>query len=120
MRFLGTGQRAGARISTLSSMLVDFNYFKAHIRRDDGDYDDEYLRGLLEAAEEFVVGDTRRTEEELIEMGGGNCPGRIRQAVCLIGAHWDNQRETVASTQMSVVPYTYDACVKPFRKLVKE
>ena len=100
-------------------MLTDFDLFRKHCRADDFDDETELLRFLLEAAEEAVVKATNRSAAELVEMGGGKFPHRLRIAVYSLGAHWYNQREGVAAVQMHGVPETFEACVKPFKRLCK-
>ena len=100
-------------------MLTDFALFRKHCRADDFDDDTEYLRLLLEAAEEAIVKATNRSAAELVEMGGGEFPRPLRIAVYSLGAHWYNQRESVAAVQMHEVPASVDACVKPFQRLCK-
>lgn len=100
-------------------MLTDFNLFRKHCRADDFDDETEYLRFLLEAAEEAIVKATNRSAAELVEMGGGEFPRSLRIAVYSLGAHWYNQREAVAAVQMHEVPATFNACVKPFQRLCK-
>ena len=100
-------------------MLTDFALFRKHCRADDFDDETEYLRFLLEAAEEAIVNATNRSAAELVEMGGGEFPRSLRIAVYALGAHWYNQREAVAAVQMHEVPATFDACVKPFKRLCK-
>lgn len=100
-------------------MLTDFALFRKHCRADDFDDETEYLRFLLEAAEEAIVKATNRSAAELVEMGGGEFPRSLRIAVYALGAHWYNQREAVAAVQMHEVPATFDACVKPFKRLCK-
>lgn len=97
--------------------IVSLSLFKQHVRADDFAADDEYLRHLLETASIAVVRSTERTEEELIEMGGGNMPKPIVQAVMMLAAHWYNQRESVSMTQMYQVPDSLSALVKPYQKL---
>lgn len=97
---------------------VDTALLKQHVRADDFSDDDSYLEKLLDAAEEYVCGATNRTSSELLQMGGGlHLPPMLQQAVLLIAGHWYNQREAVSSVQMSEVPYTLQALIKPFRKL---
>lgn len=93
---------------------------KKHVRADDFDADDEYLQHLLLTATEAVVKATARTAEELQAMGGGEMPRPLQQAVLLLAGHWYNQREAVSTAQMQPVPYTLDALVKPFRRLVAD
>lgn len=100
-------------------MLTDFALFRKHCRADDFDDETEYLRFLLEAAEEAIVNATNRSAAELVEMGGGEFPRSLRIAVYSLGAHWYNQREGVAAVQMHEVPATFNACVKPFQRLCK-
>lgn len=100
-------------------MLTDFDLFRKHCRADDFDDETEYLRFLLEAAEEAIVKATNRSAAELVEMGGGEFPRSLRIAVYSLGAHWYNQRESVAAVQMHEVPATFNACVKPFQRLCK-
>lgn len=93
---------------------------KKHVRADDFCDDDAYLLHLLDAAEEYVCTATNRPADELLELGGGEqLPATLQQAVLLIAGHWYNQREAVSGVQMSEVPYTLQALVKPFRKLGK-
>lgn len=97
---------------------VDTALLKKHVRADDFSDDDSYLEHLLEAAEEYVCGATNRTQDELLDMGGGSqLPATLQQAVLLIAGHWYNQREAVSGAQMSEVPYTLQALIKPYRKL---
>jgi hypothetical protein len=91
--------------------------FKKHVRADDFDGDDDYLYHLLDAAEETVLRATNRTEDELKEIGGGEIPHGIIQAIFMLGAHWYNQRESVSTVQMHEVPASLQALIKPYRKL---
>ena len=97
---------------------VDTALLKQHVRADDFSDDDSYLEKLLDAAEEYGFGASNRTSSELLQMGGGlHLPPMLQQAVLLIAGHWYNQREAVSSVQMSEVPDTLQALIKPFRKL---
>ena len=69
-------------------MLTDFALFKQHVRADDFDDDDAYLRHLLEAAEEAVVRATNRTAAELVARGGGQLPRALSVAAFSLAAHW--------------------------------
>lgn len=92
---------------------------KKHVRADDFSDDDQYLAHLLDAAEQYVVTTTNRTSDELLELGGGQMPAPLQQAIMLIAGHWYNQREAVSGVQMAEVPYTLQALVKPYRKLAE-
>lgn len=98
-------------------LSVSLELFKKHVRADDFDGDDDYLAHLLRSAEEFVCTETRRTADELCELGGGECPPMLVHAVMMIAGHWYNQREAASGTQMSEVPYSLKALVKPWTKL---
>lgn len=99
---------------------VDIALLKMHVRADDFSDDDAYLQHLLDAAEQYVCEATNRTDEELAKLGGGKLPVTLQQAVLLIAGHWYNQREAVSGVQMAEVPYTLQALIKPYRKLVND
>lgn len=99
---------------------VDLALLKKHVRADDFSDDDEYLTHLLTAAEQHVCRATNRSTEELLQMGDGIFPAELQQAVLLIAGHWYNQREAVSGVQMAEVPYTLQALIKPYRKLVND
>lgn len=99
---------------------VDIALLKMHVRADDFSDDDAYLQHLLDAAEQYVCEATNRTGEELAKLGGGKLPVTLQQAVLLIAGHWYNQREAVSGVQMAEVPYTLQALIKPYRKLVND
>lgn len=102
-------------------MAVDLELFKKHVRADDFADDDELLQFYLDAAEEYVIAATNRTEDELKTIAGGDgLPKRITQAIYMLAAHWYNQRESVAGVQMSQVPDALPALIKQCRELVKE
>ncbi len=100
--------------------VVDFALFKQHVNADDFADDDTYLAHLLKTATNHVIRATNRTETELTEMGGGEFPAELQQAIMMIGAHWYNQRESDAAVQMHEVPNSLQALIKPFRKLVND
>jgi uncharacterized phage protein (predicted DNA packaging) len=100
---------------------VDIALLKMHVRADDFSDDDQYLQHLLNAAEEYVCRATNRTTAELLELGdGSSLPATLKQAVLMIAGHWYNQREAVSGVQMAEVPYTLQALIKPYRKLVND
>lgn len=99
---------------------VEIALLKQHVRADDFSDDDQYLAHLLEAAEQSVCTATNRTSDELVELGGGSLPVMLQQAVLLTAGHWYNQREAVSGVQMAEVPYTLQALIKPYRKLVDD
>lgn len=72
----------------------------------------------METAEISVITATNRTMQELTDMNAGEFPKPLQHAVMVLAAHWYNQRESVSTAQMSEVPDTLQALVKPYRKLV--
>ena len=97
--------------------VVDFALFKKHVRADDFSDDDLILQQCLDAAEDYVVRATNRTEAELVEMGGGKFPPSLLQAILLIAAARYATPENDAAVQMREVPYGATAIIKQFRKL---
>ena len=100
--------------------VVSLALFKKHVRADDFADDDSYLEHLLNTAEDAVITATRRTEQELTALNGGEFPAPLTHAVMMLAAHWYNQRESVSSVQMHEVPDALQALIKPFRKLAED
>lgn len=98
--------------------IVDIELVRAHCNS--LPEDDILLKYYTEVAEEMVVSETRRTDEELIAMGGGSYPTRIKQAVLLIVAHFYKVREASGTINEILTPFAYAACVKPFRKFATD
>lgn len=90
--------------------------FKKHVMADDFSADDDVLTSYLQSAEAAVISATRRTAAELLNMGGGEFPVELRQAVLLLGGMWYMQRENISQTQMHGIPYGMEYLIKPFRK----
>ena len=61
--------------------VVDLALFKQHVKADDFADDDTYLAHLLKSATGHVIRATNRTESELTEMGGGEFPAELQQAI---------------------------------------
>lgn len=94
--------------------------FKNHVRADDFTDDDELMQHYVDAAEAHVIQATNRTADELQQLGSGEYPAQLKQAVLLLAGHWYNQRESVAGVQMHEVPDALQALIKPFRKLAED
>ena len=99
---------------------VDLALLKMQVRADDFTDDDQYMKRMLDGAEQYVCKATNRTSDELTELGNGELPAMLSHAILLIAGHWYNQREAVSGVQMSEVPYTLQALIKPYRKLVTD
>ena len=100
--------------------VVSLALFKKHVRADDFADDDELMQHYVDAAEAHVIQATNRTDAELRELGKGEYPTQLKQAVLLLAGHWYNQRESVAGVQMHEVPDALQALIKPFRKLAED
>lgn len=101
--------------------IVTLEELKAQMNIDyDDEVNDAYITRLGLAATESIIHRTRRTREELTEIGGGVFPEGLRLAIMQLAAHWYRVRETVSSTSQVAVPYTLDFLVKPYTRLVKE
>lgn len=100
--------------------VVDLALFKKHVRADDFDDDDPYLEHLLDTAVQTVITATRRSERELTEDNGGEFPRPLVHAVLMLAGHWYNQREAVGYTHMQEVPYSMQALIKPYCRLVDD
>ncbi len=97
--------------------VVSLKLFKKHVYADDFTEDDDLLQAYLDAAEAYVITATHRTFDELVEMGGGDFPAQLTQAVILLAADSYNNRENSQSVQLHEVPYGASAMIKQFRKL---
>lgn len=100
--------------------VVTLEELKAQMR-EDFDGEDELIRLYGEAAEDAVIGATRRTHEELVEMGkeegGEGFPARLKVAILMLAAHSHRNREPVAAVAQNAVPYALDMYIKPYVKL---
>lgn len=96
---------------------ISLELFKKHIRYDDVDADDEKLQSRLDAAEAYVINVTNRTEDELVQMGGGEVfPMPIVQVILMVAASFDEHTQAVATTQLHT-NQLYAAILKKYRKL---
>lgn len=91
---------------------------KKHVNADDFTADDALLTHYYEAAEEAVIGMTRRSREELAD-GGDDLPAELVQASLMLAAHWYNQREAVSTAAApKEIPYSISTLVSRYRRLV--
>ena len=100
--------------------VVNLEELKAQMR-EDFDGEDDLIRLYGEAAEDAVIGATRRTYEELVAMaeaeGGEGFPARLKVAILMLAAHSHRNREPVAAVAQNAVPYAFDMYIKPYVKL---
>ena len=97
---------------------------KAQIRMEpDFTAEDEILTQYAEDAEEMVLGDTRRTVEELKAMNTDDptrVPASIVQASLLLFTLSYEQHSPISMQNMYAVPYAYDHKIKRFIKLTED
>ena len=86
------------------------------------DYDDDndYISFLGGVAMSQIFHSTRRSVEELTQMGGGEYPRELRGAALQLAAHWYRVREAVSSSSQNPVPFGINFLVKPFVKLSQD
>lgn len=97
--------------------LVPLELVKQAVRADDFDQDDALLSHYRDTAVEVVVRRINRDERDLLELGGGDLPLGLKQAVLLLVGHWYNQREEATMGQMYSIPMGFEALVRPYQKL---
>lgn len=91
--------------------MIDLELVKKQCRVDYDD-DDSFLASLVEAAEAEVTALTGREVDELIEMGGGDYPKPIRQAILVRTAQlYDDAEGTDKPNNL------YLSLIRPFQKL---
>ena len=100
--------------------VVSLEELKAQMR-EDFDGEDELIKLYGEAAEDAVIGATRRTLGELVEMGkaegGEGFPARLKVAILMLAAQSHRNREPVAAVAQNAVPYAFEMYIKPYVKL---
>lgn len=99
---------------------------KAHLRIDDN-YEDEYLEVLGESAETTVLNYIGRSYEELMAnygVPGGNgekkVPSPIVEASLMLCTNSYENRGVASIGALYMVPYGFDARIKPYMKLTRE
>lgn len=93
-------------------------YFKQHSRID-YNCEDALLEQYGEAAEEFILAYIGRTYENLIDMFD-SIPARIYECTQMLVDTQYHNRSMVSMTNMSVVPYTFDAMISDFVRYTEE
>lgn len=97
--------------------IVTLEELKAQMR-EDFDGEDALITLYGEAAEDAVIGATRRTYEELVSMcEEEGFPARLKVAILMLAAHSHRNREPVAAVAQNAVPYALDMYIKPYVKL---
>lgn len=95
--------------------MIDLALAKAHLNVD-YDYDDVYITGLIEVAEQVVAADVC---EDLSTLNKVALPAPLRQAMLLLIGHYYASREPVAYVNVSEVPLSYKHLIGLFRNYEK-
>lgn len=96
---------------------VSLELLKKHVRADDFTGDDEYLDHLLEVAQEQVETLVGYSREELEQIPDEEYPMALRQAILLRASSLYAYREDIDTVQLSNVPDSLKALVKPWQKM---
>lgn len=91
------------------------DYIKLHSRIDYND-EDGLLELYADSAEQTVLNYLNRTYEDVVETWGA-VPEPVRQATLMLVDLSYQQRSPVSQQNMSVVPYGFDALLKPYMRL---
>lgn len=95
---------------------VDLQLAKRHLNvEQEFTDDDEYISGLIEAAEVVVSKDICVELDTLVEEGGKDIPASLRQCILLMVGQFYANREPVAFAQTSEVPLSYSHLVALYR-----
>ena len=97
---------------------MTIGYLKMHSRID-YDCEDALLDQYGTAAEEFVLAYMGRTYENLLDIYG-EIPARLYECVQLLVDNMYQNRSMVSMTNMSMVPYTFDAMISDFVRHTEE
>lgn len=95
---------------------LTIDYIKQHSRID-YDCEDQLLELYADSAEETIMDITRRSYEELMEMGGGKIPAKLYHAgLLLVDSSYQN-RSAISNQQLYDIPTGFNMLVKNFMKL---
>lgn len=99
-------------------MFVTLDLLKKHLNIDE-EYtgEDDYLMMLSGSAEEFIGKYIDRDLEEVCEENGGDLPLPILHAILILTANHYANRESIAFTSVSVIPFSMEVLLDPYRKI---
>lgn len=99
---------------------VDLQLAKRHLNVEESFVDDDdYIKGLIEAAEAVVEKDICEKLSTLAEGEEGKIPAPLRQCILLMVGQFYANREPVAFAELSEVPLSYDHLVSLYRNYKK-
>lgn len=98
-------------------MFIDLDRVKSHLHiTNDYTEEDEYLCGLIAAAEAAVENHIQTPLSVLSNVFGGNLPSPVQHAILLlIGTLYQN-RESVAFINAYKIPHSYEYLLQPYVK----
>lgn len=95
---------------------LTIDWIKQHSRID-FDCEDGLLELYGDSAEETIMDITRRSYEELVEIGGGQMPAKLYHAGLILVENSYNNRAPSSMQQLYTIPYGFDYLIKNFMKL---
>lgn len=96
-------------------MYIELDYAKKHLNIEpDFTEDDEYILGLIDAAEQAVRVHVNEDFDKLAEQNGGCLPAPILQAMLLAIGNWYQNREPLG-TRTQALPFNYQYLVDLYR-----
>ena len=95
---------------------LSIEFIKKHSRID-FDCEDDLLELYGDSAEETIMDITRRSYEELKQMGGGKIPAKLYEAGLMLVENSYNNRQPSSTQQLYGVPCGFDMRIKNFIKL---
>lgn len=99
---------------------VDLQLAKRHLNVEESFVDDdEYIKGLIEAAEAIVEKDICEKLSVIAEEGEGEIPAALRQGILLMVGQFYANREPVGYTELREVPLSYSHLISLYRNYKK-
>lgn len=96
-------------------MYISLDYAKQHLNLyPDFVEDDEYILGLINAAEQAVRVHVNKDFDTLAEENGGCLPTPLLQAMLLAIGNWYQNREPLGTRNMAL-PFNYDYLISLYR-----
>lgn len=99
---------------------VDLQLAKRHLNMEESYVeDDEYISGLIEAAEAVVEKDICDRLDTLAQGNGGKLPAPLRQCILLMVGQFYANREPIAFAKSAEVPLSYRHLILLYRNYAK-
>lgn len=96
-------------------MYISLDYAKKHLNiEDDFKDDDEYILGLINAAEESVRVHVNEDYDTLAEKNGGCLPAPLLQAMLIAIGNWYQNREPLGTRNLAL-PFNYQYLIDLYR-----